>query len=339
MKGIPTLKSGRIEPLYFLFGEEEYLKKQFLRELKRNIFPGRQQWTNYEYLLGDEATPADILDAARTPAWDLFSTAPDSGSKIGKLVVVDQAEKIPPPSWNLMKEYFLAPFPDACLVFSIHRKSTKWARSKSLPPKSVINFYPLKGHNLTQWVQREGRKRGLILSEAALQELLMAVGEDLQALSGELDKLLTYRGEGGKLSAEEVGKITGFSRVTNIFALVQSVHLGRRDEALTRLNTLLEAGEPPLRILHLITRRLRSLWLGREVWEKTGDPEAACRAGEVRYYRAEYLEQVKKFDLNYLPFKYQRLLGANLDLKTGGGNPKLIMERLVIDLCRGGGEE
>ena len=333
LKGIPTLKSGRIDPLYFLLGEDEYRKKEFIRELKRTIFPEDRHWVNYDYLLGGDASAADILDAVRTPAWDLFSEASPGGPKTGKLVVVDQAERISPHSWEMMEDYFLSPTLDACLVFSVHRRLKKWARSKSLPAKSVINFSPLRGNALIQWVKEEGRKRELILDKAVIQELLVTVGEDLQVISGELDKLMIYRGKGGRLSSEEVGKVTGSGRVTDIFALIDSINLGQRDAALTYLNALLEAGEAPLQILFMITRRLRSLWLGSEAWEKTRDSAAACRAGEVRYYRSEFIRQVKKFDLALLPFKYQRLLKANLDLKSGGANPKLILERLVVDLC------
>ncbi len=326
---------NKLQPLYFLIGEDEFRKQQFLGRVKKKIFAGREESLNYEYLLGGEADAARILDAARSLSWNLFSASPETSRGPTRLVVVDQAEKVAPTDWKRMDGYFAEPALETCLLFLVHRRSGRWGPASDLPKKAVFTFDPLKGKKLADAVREEAGLRGLDLGGPPLQDLIWAAGGDLRAICGELDKLSLYKEGGGRVTAEEVREIAGTGREANVFALARLVVLRKTDQALALLDTLLKEGEAPLRILNLLVSQFRKLWLAREVWEESKDPELVARKANVRFYRREFIEEVKCLQLAAIPFIYRRLTESNLALKRGGGSPRLVLEQLIIDLSRG----
>lgn len=325
-----------LKPLYFLVGEDEFRKGQFLKRIRSEVFPDGGEALNYEYLPGGEVDAARILDAARSLSWNLFSAPASPDCKITRLVVVDQAEKIPPADWKRMDEYFQEPSPETCLIFLVHRRSKNWPMASVLPKGTVISFEPLKGEKLYARVRAEASEWGLTLDGRALQDLVWAAGGDLRAICGELDKLALYKETEGAVTAEEVREVVGSGQEANVFALTRLIVLNKSDQALALLTGLLEGGEAPLRILNLLASQFRKLWLARERWEKTKNPELVAREANVWFYRSDFIEQVKGFKLSAVPFIYRRLFETNLALKKGAGSPRLVLEQMIIDLSGGG---
>ena len=70
----------KLLPVYCLVGEDGYRRREFLTDLKRRLLSGDDNSLNYEYFPPGEADPVRVLDAARTPAWDLFS----AGTGVGR---------------------------------------------------------------------------------------------------------------------------------------------------------------------------------------------------------------------------------------------------------------
>jgi len=329
-----TSRSRTIQPLYCLVGEDSYRKLIFLRELKGDIFPRQEEPLNYEYLLGDEATAALILDAVRTVAWDLFSTVDNRLETAKRLVVVDRAEKLSPAIWKRLRDYLADPEPNACLVFLINRASRGWTPLSLFPKKYVKTFSPLKGVKLLDWGRKEASKRNLTIPDGVLEELVLSTGNDLGKMTGELEKLSLYKDGPGVVTSEEIKEIIGVGRRGKVFDLTGLIVSGRSDEALILLNHLLDHGEAPLKILSLMVSSFRKLWLGIEAWARTENSRSVCEAAGVRFYQSDFLRQVKRMKSTAIPYIYRRLVEADDALKGGEKSPRLALERLIVDLAR-----
>ena len=58
------IKKGEFKSVYLLYGEEEYLKKQYKDRLKKAV--AGDDTMNYSYFDGESANVKDILDVCET---------------------------------------------------------------------------------------------------------------------------------------------------------------------------------------------------------------------------------------------------------------------------------
>ncbi|MDP8235470.1 MAG: DNA polymerase III subunit delta [Candidatus Erginobacter occultus] len=325
----------KLLPVYCLVGEDGYRQREFFSDLKRRLLSGDDNSLNYEYFPPGEADPARVLDAARTPAWDLFSAGTGVG-RSARLVVVDGAESFSAEQWRKLKDYFDDPDPASCLVFLVNKPQKEWKGKKYLPGKYLVNFSPLRKDKLSAWINREASRRGLTLSRGQVEQCALAAGNDLGALAGGLERLAIYQGGKGRVTDQAVRDLVGVGEEGSVFDLTEMAAGRRAGEALAILNRLLDEGEAPLRIFALVTGSVRKLWLGVDAWERTKDPQTVLEAAGVRYYREQFLRQVKKLSSPRIAFWYRRLVETDWALKGGEKDPRLALERLLIDLAEAG---
>lgn len=325
----------KLQPVYCLVGEDWYRKHGFLAEIKDRLFSGEDNSLNYEYLLAGEIDAARVLDAVRTPAWDLFSTGA-AGAGPSRLVVVDGAEAFSPAEWRKMEEYFSAPDPDSCLVFLVNKPSREWKEKKLIPARYQVNYSPLKGKQARKWVGEEAARRGLRLSPKQLDQCALVAGNDPGAIAAGLERLLIYKGREGTVTDRELRELIGVGQEGTVFNLTELAAAGKAGEALALLNRLLDEGEAPLKLLSLISGSVRKLWLGVDAYARTKDAGAALEAAGVRFYREQFIRQVKSLMGGRIAYWYRRLVETDWALKGGEKDPRLALERLLIDLSSAG---
>jgi len=309
-----------------LLGEDDYAKAEFVSSIKAGrsgpAAPG------YDFLMGDETSPAEILDSARTVAMDLFSPSPEEGE--GRLVVVDRAEKIPAASWKAMEDYFQKPDPDACLVFLIAKSRKEWSPARRIPAPFLHEFRAPSTVALKKWISETSRRRGVSLTPAAVAALLETVGTNRFALEGELEKLSLRFGEGAEIDEERVSEIAGRSRETDFFSLGKLIFSGDAPAALRAIGGLLAHGENPVGLLAAVARHFRRLARGRAALESGGGNEEICRAAGVFWYREEFLAQVRALSPGLIPGIYRDLAAADASMKETGSVPGVVLELTAL---------
>jgi DNA polymerase III subunit delta len=333
IKSPGKLKLSEVKPLYCLTGEDVYLKLRLLSELKEAILSADGSPLNYEYFLGDETSAATILDAARTAAWGLFSLSTGKAELINRLVVVDQAENLPLSDWKIMKEYFSDPEPGTCLVFLVNRKVKGGVPSKYFPKKYLREFSSLKAKSLLIWARAESRRKNISIPDDVLQDIITATGERPGSIAGELEKLSLYKGPGGEVTSDEVREMVGTGRREKIFDLAGLIVVKKTGVALELLHKLLDEGNAPLKILALMIRAFRQMWLGIDARENNGNQHAVCQAAGIWYNKTDFMNQIERLSPGDIPDIYRRLVEADEALKGGEKLHSLVLERLVIELA------
>ena len=100
------------------------------------------------------------------------------------------------------------------------------------------------------------------------------------------------------------------------------------------LSQLMQTGEPPLKILAMITSQFRLLTKARSFSDQGMRGESIKRALKMPDFIWRKLSpQVHKFSREQLDRCFQLLLQADLALKTQAVSKKVILERLIMDLC------
>lgn len=185
---------------------------------------------------------------------------------------------------------------------------------------------------------------------------------NMRQVFDELDKLVTFVGERQRIEKSDVEELvarTGFDR---IFDLTNAIGQRSLPLALSNLKSLLEKGDHPLLIHNMLTRQIRFLLQAKLLLE-TGDlkPDVSRMsydAFQQRVYKKlpselvnklpeskslnvlkqhPYplhltLRQTKNFTVQELIKAMERLLEADIQLKTGRLTPELVVEMLVMEL-------
>ncbi len=316
------------EPVVCVLGEEPYLVRQALAELERAALEGGDPGLNREVFTAPEAEPGAVVSAAQT--------LPFLGGR--RLVVVRDAHRWPASAWDPILAYLERPNPSTCLVLVAQSVDRRTRAGKALLAKTrVIRCDKPRDAEVPRWAERMAREAGLRLDPRLTAALALRVGPDLEQLHQEIDKLRAFAGEDGRVTLEDLERLVGDNREATVFALCDA--LGTRDlaGAMAALRSLLGIGEPPVRLLYMIVRHFRHLWMARDLLDRGGrvDRKAAAAAlGVHPFVAAKALDQARGWEEEALRDAFARFLRADLGLKSGGGTE--VLEALVLALCGGG---
>jgi DNA polymerase-3 subunit delta len=198
-----------------------------------------------------------------------------------------------------------------------------------------------KDEPLARWIKTTAQEKGAGITPGAIRSLADLVGSDLWTLDRELEKLSLYalgRGPaGGQPSIEEadVRELVAQVREASIFAAVDAMLEGNPAAALRLLLQMRQDGKEAGYILSMVERQLRLLALARHLMEQRApQEEMAARLGTTsRYVVTKSVEQARRHSWPDLTWRFQRLLEADLAIKTGRLEPDLALELLVADLA------
>jgi DNA polymerase III subunit delta len=186
---------------------------------------------------------------------------------------------------------------------------------------------------LRTWLAQRAQKRGGALAADALDALATAGDVDLRLLDQEIGKLVTYAG-GRPVSGSDVKKLVHSARAVDVFAMVDA--LGQRNgrRAIEQFHSLVDDGEPPVRLLTMITRQFRMLMQAKDLSERRAPVADVMRTLGVQKFLADkMLTQSRQFQMAQLETIYRRLLETDLNIKTGQVEPLLAIDILIAEIA------
>jgi DNA polymerase-3 subunit delta len=270
---------------------------------------GAERADAVQVLRGDETTWGRVVEAARTGS--LFATR--------RAVVVRGADGLKGEGDEL-PALLEDPSPEARLILLAAKPDKRRAAWKRLlDAAEVHSAEPLKGRAARGYVQDQVRRRKLALEEEAFEELFERVGQDLRRLMGELDKLEAFaEGQKGALGAEEVAAVLGRGLAQPLYRIGDAFTMRRRLPLLALMETVLEEGEPPLKVLatlHYAARRVRAARALRDA--RLPREALAGRLGVPPFKVQELMEATRAWSDAELERAVAALSEADRRVKTG----------------------
>lgn len=204
---------------------------------------------------------------------------------------------------------------------------------KLLSSLAEVKVFPQPNRStLRGWIYTRVRKEGGTISEKAVDLLIDLVGYDLWVLSGEVEKLLSFA-QGRPITEEDVRQVSSFAREISIFGLVDAVLEGERKQAQVMLWRLLHEGISPAYILAMLARQLRLVVLAKELEGAKSNDEIRNRAENVSEYSLKKaMEQARRYSFERVKSAFERLLEADVAMKSGKYDGDLALELLLAEL-------
>jgi DNA polymerase-3 subunit delta len=317
------LTTGKARPFYLLYGEEGYLIERGREAIFAAILPPQFREFNFTSYDADQASPAEIINAC--------NTLPCMAQR--RIVMVKGTHRYSQSDLKSFIPYLQSPSPTTALIFIAEGMPTGFI--KEIKDGAFHLKRPSQGET-PQWIRSIAQELGKEIAPEAIRYLQEAIGSDLQGLRNELVKVSLYIGDKERIEVKDVEGVVSEIRVNTIFELTKAI--GDRDlkRALWVLGKIWESGEHPLKILGMISRQFRHLLMTKEAMAQGGGTAEVKKQVGISnpYYLRELSAQAKGFPQQALQRALTKLWETDLDLKRSPLSKRLILEGLVIKLCK-----
>lgn len=312
--------------MYLLSGSDRPKIARALRRLRDRI--------------GDDAT--EHLSARDATGDDAVAACNAMGLFVGngRLVIVDEADRWKADDATAIAAYLAAPAPATVLALVAEEVKADSALAKAVKKAGELLAYDVPKRKVPEWVAEQFARLGAKADRDACRALVEVVGDDLDDLASEIDKLAMWAA-GTPITVAVVEELAVGRAETPIFSLTDA--WGRRDVAavLTNTESLLErthrtrSGE----LLRIVASLVGHIGRVRRI-QRLADEGVPARdaAGKLKMHpfaAEKAYGQAGNFSADELSLALVRL--SELDAAVKGGSrmpPDLELARALIDVTR-----
>ena len=292
------IASGKVAPIYLLLGADEAAKIALAGEFLELVEADLRAF-NSDRLYGGETTGAEVVDSART----LPMMAPR------RVVLLLHAERLLSPKkesdattrdLETLEAYVKAPVDTCCLVLVAEALDKRRSLAKLLFSKATVVECtgPADAVEAAKWVKDRVAKEGMTIDARAARLVADRVGPDVSRLRGDVERLVLYAAGNTTITEADVKEIVAPATSQDDWGVTRAIERGSASEALRELALMMDNGAVPYMIL------------GQLAWfVRTKVPAARVSAAVEAVFRTD------------------------LAIKTSAGDPRALLERLVVELC------
>ncbi|GGF48464.1 DNA polymerase III subunit delta [Echinicola rosea] len=330
---IKELKSGKYAPVYFLQGEEPYFIDEITDYIEEHAIPEHEKGFNQIMMYGKDASMNTVLTNARR-----FPMMAER-----QVVIVKEAQNLPDlgkeAGDNLLINYLSNPLPSTILVFAHKYKllDGRKALAKELDKKAVlVKSAKVPEYKLSPWIDGYMKSKGFTIEPKACQIVAESIGNNLEVLTNEIDKMLINFSEPVQIDSNHIQQFIGINKDYNNFELTKA--LSFRD--VLKANKIIHyfsqnpKSNPLIPIIALLYLHFSRLLLVHAN-KSQGERELAGKLKVNPYFMKEYMIAAKNYPLGKVIDNIGYLKEADLRSKgidANGMNEPEILKELVFKL-------
>jgi DNA polymerase-3 subunit delta len=317
------MTTDALKPVYLLTGNDRPKIGRAVRRLRARFGPESVETLAAESASGEEAIAA-------CNALGLFA-----GTDGGRLVIVEGVERWKKADVEAVAAYLDDPVPGAVLALVAGESLRSEALQKAVAKVGdILTFDAPKPRDLPGWVRAQFEARDTKVDQDAARALVEIVGDDLAALSTEIDKLTTWAA-GNPIERADVEALAAPAREATAWALTDA--WGERDlpALLAACEAELERRDP----FSVSTRLAAHVGLVRNVQRLSAEGvpgrEIAKRLKLHEFRVKKALGHANRYSPDELDAAVVRL--AALDASVKGATPlpsELALTRTLVELAR-----
>jgi DNA polymerase-3 subunit delta len=306
------IASATTDPIYLLLGEDEVEKSALAAEFAELVDEGLRAFNVERIHAGDFTTGDKLLDGVGS----IVAAARTLPMMVPRRVVtVLQAEALLAPkresdaatrAIDQLESLLKQPEPQTALVLVATSVDKRGRLFKLLQKQATIVECGVLQDlaDAERWVRTRVAAAGdAAIDQTAARLVAQRAGTDVKRLRADVDRLLLYTLGQKQVTVDDVRAVTGPAALQDDWAMTNAIESGQAGEALRQLALMLDAGAPPEKILGQLGWVVRSKF-------------PALAPAELRP-------------------AVDALFRTDLDLKRSAGDPRVLLERLVVELCAG----
>ena len=289
------IAAGKVAPIYVLLGSDEAEKIKLAGEFLELVEVELRAF-NVDRLYGGETTGAQVVDAART----MPMMVPR------RVVLLLHAERLLIPKkesdastrdLETFESYVKSPVDTCCLVVVAEAVDRRRSFIKMLLSNATV--VDCSGPaDVVEWIRNEVAKDGITIDTRAARLVADRAGPDVSRLRSDVERLVLYAAGSKTITEADVKEIVAPATSQDDWGVTNAIERGSARDALHELALMMDNGAVPYMIL------------GQLAWfVRTKVPAPRVSSAVEAVFRTD------------------------LAIKTSAGDPRALLERLVVELC------
>lgn len=318
------IKAGDLKHAYLLYGEEQYLIRQYRDKIIKAAVP-EGDTMNFTTFSGEGMNPKEIIDLSETLPFFADS----------RLILIEDSgffKKSP----EELAEYF-AEVPQTTRFLFVEKEVDKRSKLYKALTKmgNAVEFKQQTDEILSRWVGSRIKKEGKNITRDAYNLFIQKTGTDMENIDKELEKLICYCLDKEIIEPADVEAVTTEQISNKIFEMVDAISTHQQKKALELYYDLLALKEPPMRILFLITRQFQILLTVKVMTNKGfGNKDIASKAGCPEWAVKKYQRQARSYSVEQLRGALEQGGSYEEAVKTGKMNDQMAVELFLVEYSK-----
>jgi DNA polymerase-3 subunit delta len=315
--------------IYFLYGPEEFLKKEFIAELIKARLSEQNRAFNLDIFHADEFDREAFAD--RISSYPLFTDR--------RMVILKSFDALSTASQDFVLERAAALAGPVILVAetpNMKLDTTRLKRFQQIADNSGVSFcfQHLSDDETVERVKTRLHREGYSIAPDALELLVESVGTNLIDLANEIEKIMLSADTGSVIGREHVASVVGKYRTENLFSFLDQI--GSRDTAaqVATMHRVIDSGEEPVFVLAMMLRRVLQLLHVRLLTDenKTSPKSIAeqLRRSVSTFQIMILVDQAKRFETEDLMVFLNNLRWADVRIKSSSVEPRHLLETALL---------
>lgn len=331
------INNGIIKPIYLIYGEETYLIAQLLESIINKLLPQKEQRTGVVNYIADPGISKLVNLIEAYPVFDskniivvqetgLFknsrnNTAAEEEGESKSGLAIDKLIKL----FGNMPEYSIVLFmvagkkvkqsyKEVSKLNKLYKAIEKFGAAVEVLPLSIKETRPWIVHRLAE----DGKKAVPGALDYIMEVLSIMPQISLGFLDNELAKLVLYCRESREITRQSIMEVLSSVPEVSIFSMLEALSNKETAKTAKLLKAQLAEGEPPLKILALLSRQSRLLLQAKVANEKgLGSKNLANSLGLPQFIAKKMLRQSNSFSQETLRKAVLAIAELDYRLKSG----------------------
>ena len=327
-----AIRSQSPARLYVFHGEEMFLLRHYLEQLKANVVDELTESFNYHRFNNENFEIRDFADAVENLPMMAQRT----------MVQVDDIDvfKLPEDGRTKMLD-ILSDIPDYCTVVFTY-ETVAWKPDKRYKKLwdvfcagKIVEFEKQNQRDLIVWVQRHFKAKSKQISPELAAYLIELTDGTMTSIGGEIAKIAAFSGADTVCKAD-IDAVTEPVLDVVVFRMTDMLAAGDYAGALVMLQKLLKMQQEPLAILGAVGLHFRRLSTARTLLDH-GRPasELAKLYPPMSDYAArKNMDAARRFSPRFCGKAAELILETDHNMKTSFDDNERLLELLLLQLAQ-----
>ena len=213
-KILTSWKQKKFKPVYWLQGEEDYYIDQLVNYAEHEILPESEASFNLTVFYGRDADWAAVMNACKR--YPMFAEK--------QVVLLKEAQHMK--DIDKLEAYVAAPLESTIFIVAYKGKTIdkRTKLSKLLVSHAeLFNSEKIRDYKMQEWISELVKSKGYSITSKCVAMLEEHIGNDLNRISNEIDKLALNLAGKKTIEEDDIEKYIGISKEYNVFELQEAI--------------------------------------------------------------------------------------------------------------------
>lgn len=325
MKSIDEdIKNGQFKKIYLLYGDEDYLKKQY-RDKLLHALVAEGDTMNFAKYDGQNVSVGELIDLAETLPF--FAE---------RRVILVTDSGFFKSSEEQLALYFAEIQDTTCMIF-VESEVDKRSKTYKAAAKagSAVDFSMPDERMLTSWMMARVKQAGKTMTQEAWTEFFDRTNDSMDHMNLEMEKLLSYVYDKDSITLADVEAICTKQMHSKVFDMISFIASKNLPKVLELYHDMLAAKEPPIRILALIIRQFDQMYLMKDMASQGMNVSTiASKLGSRDFIVRKNLGLARNFTMEQIRALLEDAADLDERAKTGRINDRMAVELLMVQYSK-----